>query len=188
MEEQDFQQEAGEENGAQPAAFTQNAAGASAESILQRARQKFSEVQEDRRLEIAIPGFGGELVAVFKPLDFEFQRRQVIRTQRSQDPRRELWMACDSLADSCVGIYGKDILGDGHLVTLTDGQVPRFDIYLVDIFPEIGDSNDPNLSARKVIRKVFINDLAVMAAYQNLSDWTAGSAGDAQEVFSGEVR
>ena len=158
-------------------------------SILERAGLRFKQAQGEKKLEIIIPGFGGEIVAMFRPIDFDVARRLQMSMQKSMDKRKELNYACDIIARHCEGIYGKDIEGDGHLVDLVvEGPQPRFDLNLVKIIPELRHpgETDEQMTARVIIRRTFVHDMAVIGAFSMLQGWTDGTDETAQEILQGE--
>jgi len=140
-------------------------------------------------LEIPLPGFGGVIVASFKAVDFDVARALQIQMSRSKSKQRELEYACDILIRHCKGIYAKNPETDELVDLRPDAPVqPKFDVYLVELIPELrmDGETDEQLTARNILRRAFIKDMAVMSAFRILQDWSDGLGEEAVEVLRGE--
>lgn len=137
-------------------------------SLLGRVRQHHDALTKKRTLEKAIPGYGGDLVAVYKPVDWEIIDGITERARKSSSKRADLLAACDILAQTCDHILVRDHAGEhgpaGNLVSVALAEELR-----ERIDPDTPVRYDPNLaaalqitgrSAREVIIALFRADLA----------------------------
>jgi hypothetical protein len=74
-------------------------------SLLERLRRRAEDVQRERRLDLPVPGWRGELVFRFRPLDVAGLERFVeARGQRQVSGVSE---SIEVMATCCVGVLGR---------------------------------------------------------------------------------
>jgi hypothetical protein len=143
-------------------------------SVQDRLRKAREEVQENTTIDLTIPGYGGELVARHRSVDFKEVRdwgREITKNYRDPD-EQQMRAAVDVIARTCTGIYLRPN-GDNELYPLDpdDSGVPcRFDERLSEFLgftPESARSTD-------VVRGVFGDRQLLIVAYQaKISRWLA---------------
>lgn len=149
-------------------------------SPLDRIKGRRAELLEDRHVDLAIPGYGGDLVGRFRPVEWEQLRKIALRVDQSKDPRRELEGQATTLIRACRGIY---IRQDGELVPIGDDDLApvRFDKRLAELLDIEGAD-----TALGVLFEVFANDLAVTAVHNRLAAWMDRSDEEVAEELLGE--
>lgn len=147
-------------------------------SRLRELRQKLTETRE---LELEIPGYQGELVAVYRVLDWEEVRKIMRRVEskkgRSENDRRELYAQIDTLIAACNEI--KYRASNGQLASFATH--PRWDQALAEIL-DIRDAT----TARAIVMATFNNDMAIMAHHGELYNWMVGENEEVGEEALGE--
>ena len=88
-------------------------------SLLDRLRSRAADVQRERTLDLSVPGWHGELVLRFRPLDVG-QLERFVENRRAGRPSG-VSESIDALATCCVGVFGRD---GGRLVELADDGGP----------------------------------------------------------------
>lgn len=148
-------------------------------SVLQELRRKRDEISEDRRLVLEVPGYGGTLLARYKPLPYrELRRAQKRNVKRNNaDPEAEVQFGVTALVRAC----------DSMLVRLEEDAEP---VELHTTVEEFGDEPvryDDRLakalgfeasSAAQVVRLVFKNTYAISTHYGEYDTWLASNETD----------
>lgn len=149
-------------------------------SPLDRIKGRRAELLQDRHVDLAIPGYGGDLVGRFRPVEWEELRKIALRVDQSKDPRRELEGQATTLIKACRGIY---IRQDGKLVPIGDDDLApvRFDKRLAELL----DIEEVD-TALGVLFSVFANDLAVTTVHNRLAVWMDRSDEEVDEDLLGE--
>lgn len=128
-------------------------------SVLGRLRERRAELAADHRLDLAIPGYGGELVARYRPLTAEEQRHLAAKVDRADHASEakaaavQMMVAVDTIVAACDEIL---VMQDGGLVPLAaiagaEGPV-RFDEQLAEALGIDADT------AREVVCGLFPRD------------------------------
>lgn len=138
-------------------------------SLLDRLRRRAVSVQRERRLELAVPGWQGELVLRFRPLDVAaIERFAQAREQRGGVSG--VSESIEALATCCVAVLGRD--GD-RLTELADERGP------VGVGPRLAvllghPGADETFSVREVVLWLFGGNGFALGAYvDRLVEWMA---------------
>ena len=152
-------------------------------SRLERLRERRRAAREDRApLDLPIPGYGDELIARYRVLDYgELQKLQKRGGDmaRSGDKEAQLKVTMDTIAQACVGVFLAE--EDGSLRPLNEvdpdyGDDPvRYD----ERFAEVVQV-DAEGKVRTLIREAFPSDLAILAHLERLDSWMS-STNDADD-------
>lgn len=135
-------------------------------SLLDRLRSRAVEVQRDRTLDLDVPGWRGELVLRFRPLDVGQLERFV--ENRSAGRVTGISESIDALATACVGVLGRD--GD-RLEELADERGP------VRLEPRLGvllgmPGVDESYTAREIVLALFGGNAFALGAFvDRLVEW-----------------
>src|SRR5438132_12149271 len=80
--------------------------GAVPPTVLDKLRERRDEISENRRLDLEVAGYGGALVARYRPLPYREYRQQRKQTAKRGDDEAtaELRIACATLARACEAI------------------------------------------------------------------------------------
>jgi hypothetical protein len=146
-------------------------------SRLERLRERRRAAREDRApLDLPIPGYGDELIARYRVLDYEelqkFQKRGG-EMARSGDKEAGLKVTIDTIAQACVGIF---LAEEGGLRPLNEvdpgyGDDPvRYDERFAEVV-----AVDAEGKVRTLIRKAFPSDLAIIAHLERIDNWMSSS-------------
>jgi hypothetical protein len=163
------------------------------DTLLDRFRQKRDDISKNTLYTLDIPGYDGELVVKYRRTPDIWDRMKKIaqRMESSKNPRVELIGMCDVLINSCEGIF---IRANNVLNPLNEALAERglqeeyadldepikYDDRL-RTFLAIG--HDEAKSAREVVMRVFVNDLALTAHYGELQEWFNSSRKQDAEDF-----
>lgn len=152
-------------------------------SLAARLKEQHEQLQQERHLDLPIPGYNGDLVARYKPLDWDFFKKIGVRTEKSKNPRKELYAQADTLIESCEEIFAVD--DKGVLVSLykvmdISGDEPvRYDERLAEAFGlKVG-------TARDSVFGLFNNDIAITNHHNEVAEWMQDTSGDSDGDFSG---
>jgi len=162
--------------------MSENEAG----SILGNLQAKRRQLDQREPLELAIPGYGGELVAVYQPLEWSVVNKLIHRVVGSNDELVELLAAADLLAQACVDV--KILSGDGLKPIsevandVEDGTPVRYDDNLAKAVG-VTDQVDPAHPARSTVIAVFGNDFAVVAHQNQVVNWIRSGGMRVDEDF-----
>lgn len=160
------------------------------DSLLDELRARRKSFFEGRDyVELPIPGYGGQMVARYRRIEWEVVNELVNRAQADASPRADLEAAADLLVRACEGIMVREEGSDG-LVPLNRrvaefGDEPvRYDIRLAETFKldplKIGGESP---RARLIIQEVIPDDFALMAHQAKFVEWLAGVSGEASADF-----
>jgi hypothetical protein len=147
------------------------------ESQLDRLKKRRREARENREpLDLPIPGYGDELVARYRVLDYDELRKLETRGAKmaqAGDTEAGLKVTMDTIAQACVGIFLRQ--DDGSIKALNEcvsefGDEPiRYDERLAETV-----GVDAEGKVRVVIRRVFPTDLAILGHLAQISNWMEG--------------
>jgi hypothetical protein len=153
-------------------------------SRLERLRERRRAAREDRDpLDLPIPGYGDELIARYRVLDYdELQKLQKRGGEmaRSGDKEAGLKVTIDTIAQACVGIFLAE--EDGSLRPLNEvdpsyGDEPvRYDERLAEVV-----GIDAEGKVRILIRRAFPSDLSIIAHLERIDSWMS-STNDADDA------
>ncbi len=152
-------------------------------SALSELRKKREAIGQERRLKLEIPGYDGELVAVYKPIEWDRLKKVADKAEKSGAHRKELNAQADTIALACVTILGRK---EG-----TDEMVPMHELYPAEFgdSPAVYDSRLAKAlgfeadTARQCVLRLFNNDLAVTAHQNELGEWMQSSRIEDDESF-----
>jgi hypothetical protein len=144
---------------------------------LDRLKERRRKLAEDRPpLDLAIPGYGDELVARYRVLDFdEMQklRERGGKMAQAQDREAELKVTMDTIAAACVGIFCRQ--EDGTLKPLNEiapefGDEPvRYDSRLAEA---VGVDSEGKV--RVLILQMFPTELSIIGHLGQIDAWMSG--------------
>lgn len=146
---------------------------------LRRRRQQIANI---KYLDLDIPGYGGELVARYKLLNWDHVRRIAKKHENSREKRKLLYAQVDLLIEACDGFYRR-VDGGEELAPLDPERTIRYDKALAE---GMGFSEEESESARKVCLALFVNDLALVDHHGDLLNWMRGSQEDVDAELVGE--
>jgi hypothetical protein len=127
-------------------------------SLIARLRERTARQQEGRTLDVDVPGFGGELLLRFKPLDLT----TLDHIFGNQSPKSSgINETIEALTRSCVGVLARD--GD-ELVQLSDAEGP---VLLEDRLAVLLDMPHPAgpLTGREVVLALFGGNAFALGAF-----------------------
>jgi hypothetical protein len=159
-----------------------------ADQIEARRRQ----LSEERKpLDLPLPGYGDLLIARYRSLDHD-ELKDIAKGQREMVARRdnnaELKMMCDTLSRACVGIF---TTRKGELVALEEADLPelegfqgvvRYDRNLAKV-ARLAFETDERVSARKIIRRLFVEDVSLIAHYSDVDTWMTSAREEDDDGF-----
>jgi hypothetical protein len=138
-------------------------------SLLDRLRRQTAEAQRTRTHDMSVPGFHGDLLLRFRPLDVGQVERFV--EARTQGRAGQISEGIDVMCTACVGVYARD--GE-RLVELADASGPvriehRLGVLLGMVIPP-----DVTLTAREVTLQLFGNNAFALGSFvDDLATWMA---------------
>jgi hypothetical protein len=142
-------------------------------SVLGRLRDKRRNAAHKQVVDLAVPGYDGELFVRYRLLDPLVERKEIADRvlaqfrENDQDAEREYYILNDTLIAACVAIFAKV---EGKLVPLAgEGTVTTFEDTedLADLL-----AFDPADTARLTVERVFLdNRNAVKGQGMQLSFW-----------------
>jgi len=159
----------------------EEAAGARTDngSLLSRIRERRAQLQEERHLDLDIPGYDGMLVARYRPLPWDEVKKIGEKVEKSKNPRKELYAMADVLVRACDSIWFRDP-ETNELRPVQSGEPVRYDDRLAEALGFTADS------ARQVLLATFNNDLAVTAHHMEAAEWMQASDVEVNEDLLGE--
>jgi hypothetical protein len=138
-------------------------------SLLDRLRTHANEVQRTRTLDLPVPGFGGDLLLRFKPLDVGQLERFV--ESRSQGRTGQISEGIDAMCTCCIGVYARDA---GKLIQLTDADGPVRIEHRLAVMLGMEIPIDSTLTAREVSIRLFGNNAFALGTFvDELATWMA---------------
>lgn len=165
-----------------------------ADSVMNRLRKRRAELRADHHLDAAIPGYDGELVARYRPLEWATFRAMAKKVELSKSDRAELLAHADTLIKACDSIWIKDPDDPrsdpktGLRPVDEDPESPpvKYDDRLADYLGFAINNEAKTGPARQVLFGTFNNDLAVTAHYNEVTDWMNDVTQTVDNEFSGE--
>jgi hypothetical protein len=123
-------------------------------SLLDSLRQSAQATQRERLHDMEVPGWKGQLVLRFRPMDVGQLERYVERRNSNQNARAQIAESIDALTICCVGVFGRD---DDRLIELRDentGHLLRIEHGLAEL---LGWPSPPDgrYTGREVALKLF---------------------------------
>lgn len=148
---------------------------------LARLRERREAIAQQRTTVIPVPGYGGELALVIKPIKWDDAKRIALRVEKSKSHRKELMAQADTVIAATESIVIRDP-DTGEVSPLDPGADA-----ITFASPELGAALGFQAgSAREAVFQVFNNDIAVASVSSEISEWSAASGDDADEEFLGE--
>src|SRR3954471_10250357 len=116
-------------------------------SIIERLRARAAASQRARTLDLAVPGYRGELLVRFQPLDVAAVEHFMSRNMEARTAAGGISETIDAMVRACVAVYAMD---NGDLVPVEDERGPvrlehRLAVLLALAEPE------PVLTAREIV-------------------------------------
>jgi hypothetical protein len=145
-------------------------------SQLDRLKERRRKAREDREpLELDIPGYGGELVAKYRVLDYdelEKLEEKGLKMARAQEGEVKMKITIDTIAKACVGIFLRegDNLRPLNEVDSKFGDEPV--CYDERLAGAVGV--DHGRKVRTLIREMFPTDLSIFSHLDRISNWMEG--------------
>lgn len=151
-------------------------------SILGNLQAKARQHDQREPLELAIPRFEGDLVALYEPIEWKIVNQIIHRIEKSKDEMAELYAAADLLARACADFK---VRVDDNLVSISevaddleDGTPVRYDQNLAKALG-IEDQIPSQHKGRQTVLAVFKNDFAVVSHQNQVVEWLRGEEADA---------
>jgi hypothetical protein len=136
-------------------------------SLLARLRDHAREAQKGKTYDLPVPGFQGELVLRFAPLDIATVERLAAKASSTSSGVSE---TLDAMVRACVGVYGRE--ADGHLEPLEDEQGPVRIEHRLAVILGMTEPGSDTLTAREVVLRLFGGNAFALSAYvEKLSEW-----------------
>lgn len=136
-------------------------------SLMDRLRSRAREVARERTLDLPVPGWRGELVLRFRPLDVGQLERFV--EARSAGRASGVSEAIDALATCCVGVLARD--GD-TLVPLADPAGPVLIEHRLGVLLGQPVPPEATLTVREVVLGLFGGNAFALGAYvDRMVEW-----------------
>ena len=147
-------------------------------SIKDKLQARRVEIADNRTYDLDIPGYNGDLYAVYKLLDGQRlnQIAQTVSKTTRDRAERGITAAIDTLVVACKELRVRDEGRDLSVseVAGLESEV-RYDSQLAAFLGFSGELSDTP-TAREVLRKVFVdNEIAIAAHNQRLSRWMMGN-------------
>jgi hypothetical protein len=136
-------------------------------SLLGRLRSRAAQLQRERLLDLDLPGWGGELVLRFRPLDVG----QLDRFVQAQAKRQtsDVSEGIESMATMCVGVFGRD--GD-RLIELADEDGPVRIEHRLGVLLGMPIAPDATLTTREVVTYLFGGNAFALGQFiERLAEW-----------------
>lgn len=153
------------------------------DNLLANLRAKRQEISEARHLDLEIPGYDGELVARYIPVEWDVIKDISKKLEKSKNPRKELYAQADVLARTCEQILVRvrgTLKPMGHVFPELGAETVAFD-------PNLGKALDFEMNShspgRSAVLQSFNNDLAVAAQHNEVLEWIQSSNRDDDEDF-----
>lgn len=150
-------------------------AGAGGSALLDKLRARREALAADRSVDLAVPGYGGDLIVRLRPLEWLELRKIVLRAEASKNPRAELYAQAETIAQATV-----EVLGPGGAALDAD-RVLTFDRHLADLLGfEPAES-----SARAVVLGVMNgNYLGLSTMFADYQEWLRDATAEIDEALA----
>jgi hypothetical protein len=140
-------------------------------SLLARLRERAAEVARERSIDLPVPGWRGELVLRFQPLDVPALERLIARRGTNVEAGSGLNEAIDAVTRACTGVYARD---DDELVQLADIDGPVRLEHRLAVLLAMPMPPDAELTAREVVLGLFGGNAFALGSYvDRLVSWMA---------------
>lgn len=161
-------------------------------TMLTRLKAKRERIRVERRLFLDIPGYGGELVAEYRPLSWDTLNKIGTKAEKSKSDRKALMAHADTIATACVELHVQKagdpstrtsaglMLQAGNPDFEWDGEPIRFDDQLARGF------GFAVRSARQCVFDLFNDEVMVTTHHNELAEWMQTSETEDDDVFEGE--
>lgn len=136
-------------------------------SLVDRLRSRAREVGRERSLDLPVPGWHGELVLRFRPLDVGQLERfvEARRTGRASGVSE----AIDALATCCVAVLGRD---GGRLERLADAAGPVLIEHRLGVLLGMPIPPEATLTVREVVLGLFGGNAFALGSYvDRMVEW-----------------
>ena len=147
---------------------------------LRKRREQMVQSSQTAHRDIEVPGYPDDLKIVvrFRPLTWEVLKQIGQRVEKLRTARKELLGHADVLIRACDEILVRD---KGELKPIDpSGEPTRFEVKLAEML------GFEAKSARDVVFGLYMNDIAVTAAHNELAEWMPQSNADINEDLQGE--
>lgn len=158
-----------------------NSPKTAADSVLETLKKRREVISADRRLDLDIPGYNGDIVARYKPVPWDRLKKIAEKAEASSSHRKELNAQADTIAMAC----------DTLLVRIEEELIPLHEAY-PDVFGDRPAKYDDRLgkllgfdadTGRQAVLRLFRNDLAVTAHQTEIGTWQQSSRVEDDEAF-----
>lgn len=154
-------------------------------SVLAQLRRRREALQQERHIDLEVPGYDGMLLARYRPVAWERLREINERAEKTlrSNPRKDLIASADVLISACECILYREEKG-GDTAKVLGGDSPmRFDKRLAETMgiPEAS-------TARQVLFGIFADDLSVTSTYVELLEWQGEGDVEVDDELVGESK
>jgi hypothetical protein len=163
------------------------------ESVLGQLRELREQLQQERHLDLNVPGYSGVLRARYSPLSYERLRSigDKARKASTTEAGRELVLAAESLVAACEGMYFRKEDGSYEPLVNDTGKVVKYDKDLANALGVENPAGDGEIEPRMVVYEVFGGlhngaDLRVITHFQQFGAWQGTGDEEVDEQLVGE--
>jgi hypothetical protein len=151
--------------------------------VLAQLRKRRAALQQERHVDLEVPGYDGLLLTRYHPLPWETLQEINNRAEKTlrSNPRKDLIMAADVLITACeCMLYREDRNADTAKVLGGDSPM-RFDKRLAEVMGIEGA-----VTARQVLFGIFPDDLGITSTYVSLMEWQGEGDVETDDELAGE--
>lgn len=157
------------------------------DSLFDGLKAKRAKFEEREPLDLEVPGYGGELVAVYDSSLIEWEEVNALlrKVEKSNAKRAEVYAAADILARCCSDFkirLGEKFERIGDAADDLDGEPVRYDENLAKAVG-VADKIDPAHLVRSIVVAVFGNDFALVGHQNEVIRWLAEGKDESAEDF-----
>lgn len=168
--------------------------GVAPDSVLTQLRELRTELQQERHIDLDVPGYKGVLRARYRPLSYERLRAITERSQKTTGTAagKELALAADALVEACEAMLVRQ--DDGSYEPLEDDGIPvRYDHRLASALNISNPEGDGQTEPRMVLYETFGGlpngaDMRVVMHFQQFSEFQGMIESEVDESLVGESR
>lgn len=173
-----------DQSGEPSAPVETNGNGVAPSSVIAQLRRRRAALQQERHIDLEVPGYDGMLLARYHPVAWERLQeinQRVEKTMRS-NPRRELIAAVDVLINACECMLYREARG-GNTAKVLGGDNPmRYDKRLAETMGVEGVA-----TARDVLFGLYPDDLSITSTYVELMEWQGEGETEVDDELVGEA-
>ncbi len=167
-------------DGLEPAEGT--AASSAQGSALARLRERREAIAAERTEVFPVPGYGGELALVARPISWDDAKKVAVRVEKSKSNRKELLAQMDTIILATSEIVLRDPETGKTMPLDPESDTPAtFATEVVD--KVLGFTAN---TARERVSLLFNNDLAVSRVCNEINEWMSESGDEVNKEFLGE--